>query len=226
MLKLLQQAWQRCRQNSLRAGHQAKKNAIEQAHEPKQHPDGDGQRQPHQQAGQQVFFKWHKCFRWNVSAVTGATRAATARCGRRRCWLGFGGCRIRGYLCSGRRCCSRSPTHSGRCRGATLEISRVPARSLELEPGCRELLGKRSRLAVRAFGQNRIRHFLQNVLGESTGAAFVGVDGHGVWTFGVIAKLLIIKSPQALPRIGCGHCAPVYQSEHTHPNQNLHGNQT
>ncbi len=46
--------------NRSNAEQHATQNTVQGLHEPRQHPDGDRQRQPHHQSGQHVFLEWHR----------------------------------------------------------------------------------------------------------------------------------------------------------------------
>src|SRR5262245_53205311 len=59
-----------------------------------------------------------------------------------------------------------------------LEVGLVPARALELEAGRGQRLGVARLAALRAIGERGVGHFLQMVLGETTGRAAVFVDRH------------------------------------------------
>ncbi|MEI6680601.1 MAG: hypothetical protein WCL21_18475 [Mariniphaga sp.] len=114
-----------------------------------------------------------------------ATRTTTCTRGRRRRSLDLGR----------RRCCTLSSrlaafgtgssclgTGLRNCRsggGTALEVGRVPARALELKAGRRQLLLESSGSAGRTVCQERIRHFLQHILGKATGLTFVRVNWHG-----------------------------------------------
>jgi hypothetical protein len=117
-------------------------------------------------------------------SVTSAACRATARSGgaARRAVSAAGTCACRcavaGRSSSGGRSACRSSW--GRCAArAAFEIGGVPTRALELEARGSELFGKRGFAALGAIRQRCIRNFLQDVLGMTTGPAFVGVNWHG-----------------------------------------------
>ena len=62
--------------------------------------------------------------------------------------------------------------------GAAAEIGRIPPGTLELEAGGSDLLGERPS-PQDGHTVSGSSETLQDVLGMATGAAFVGVDGHG-----------------------------------------------
>ena len=79
-----------------------------------------------------------------------------------------------------------------RCGAATLEISGVPARALELETGCGQLFFEAAATTTRTIRERCVRHFLQHVLGKPAGLAFISVNWHGDRTRGQLAKPVII----------------------------------
>ena len=79
-----------------------------------------------------------------------------------------------------------------RCGAATLKISGVPARALELETGCGQLFFEGAATTTRTIRERCVRHFLQNVLGKPAGLAFISVNWHGDRTRGQLAKPVII----------------------------------
>ena len=95
-----------------------------------------------------------------------------------------------GRTCNGRSRTGSACIGSGRrrigspCGGrgtggtAALEISGVPACPFELETRRSQLFVEFWRAAGRAFGQGRVRHFLEHVLGMAAGIALVGINGH------------------------------------------------
>ena len=79
-----------------------------------------------------------------------------------------------------------------RCGAATLEISGVPARALELETGCGQLFFEAAATTTRTIRERCVRHFLQHVLGKPAGLAFISVNWHGDLARGQLAKPVII----------------------------------
>ena len=139
---------------------------------PRQHPDGDGQRRPHQQAGKQVFL--HAWLRGGRARLVGSRRRRQPALPP-RAWSSA----VRaGWLAHRRAFASALSSVAGDL--ATTEVGRVPARTLQLETGRGELLGIGRRTAGRAGAQHGIGNLLQHVLPVSAGLAFVGVDRHGV----------------------------------------------
>jgi hypothetical protein len=66
----------------------------------------------------------------------------------------------------------------GLALGTALEISLVPAATLELEAWRSQLLGEGFRLALWTGRQWRIGHLLHDVLLKAATAAAISVDGH------------------------------------------------
>ena len=120
----------------------------------------------------------HAGFSVSVAGATAAAaccRSARRLPARRRC----GRCRRRALA---RRRCRRwrgRRRARSRCARAAAEVSHIPPRALELEPGRSHLLAKRVLAAFRALGERFIAHFLQHILGETACFATIGIDRHG-----------------------------------------------
>ena len=157
-------------QDDLRAGEQPDEDAVEQAEHRLQHPDRDGERQPDQQAGDQVFL--HALLFGRATIRPRRRRVDVPRlagsCGgrlqaRRRRGAGAAAGSLLGGVALGSRPCRSpasappSPRPCRRSAGAArrrsasafgrllvaAEIGDVPARALELEAGRGDLLDER-----------------------------------------------------------------------------------
>ena len=193
--------WLPLGQHDLRAAEQPAEDAVEQPEHRLQHPDGDRQRQPDEQAGEQVFLH---------GASDGASAAALAgrrrRRGRRRARAAA---QLRSRTTDGE--APAAARLRARCRpsagvaasaaarfaavaalagvaalsGAGLPVASPPRKSvtyqpepLSWKPAAVTCLTNVGCAARRADGEQRIGHLLQDVLRVPAGRAAVGVDRH------------------------------------------------
>jgi hypothetical protein len=150
---------------------QPREDAVERAEQPGQHPDRDGQRQPDQQAGDEVLFhrRIRRALRRRPAAPAGAAAAGAAGftaafsaplpAGPASLALDLSVALDSAALSSGGFVAGRLVVAGlvvllGRLVAAVAEVGHVPARTLELEAGRRELLGKGGRTARRAVVSN------------------------------------------------------------------------
>lgn len=82
--------------------------------------------------------------------------------------------------------CGAGSRCAATCGGRTAlvviaKIGHVPARTLELKSGGGDLFDVTALLTFRAVRQNRVRHFLKNILLVSTSRAFIRINWHNTF---------------------------------------------